>query len=76
MFPQDERDRLHRDWLAVKQALEDERARSAHRVEDHAAEKREADRRNEELHKVVQEARDEAHKTKAALEVAESQVRV
>ncbi len=73
---QDEHDRVHREWLAVKQALDDERTMSAHRIEDHAAEMREAARRAEEMHKALQAARDEAHRTRAALEVAESQARV
>ncbi len=73
---QEEFDRVHREWVTVKQALDEERTLSAHRIEDHAAELREASRRAEEMHKALQTARDEAHKTKSALEVAESQVSV
>jgi hypothetical protein len=71
---QDEHDRIHREWLAVKQALDDERTMSSHRIEAHAAEMREAARRADDSNKALQLAREEAHRHRTALDVSENKV--
>jgi hypothetical protein len=71
---QDEKDRLHRDWLNAVQSLDDERTLAAQHNDLHAAEKREAAARLEAKVKELQAAREEAVKLRSAAEASDREV--